>query len=237
MADGIPLFAQLEGVESSGTNVQLGGAPRAEYRTKYQHNGAAATYDASFRELPAKARRTRRELSILEQLLAQVPDPHTLLDIPCGGGRLSGPLRRRCSLLIEADVALEQLRHALKEDDTGARTAGFTADALHLPLKDGAVNGVVCARLSHHLPTADERDALLGELIRVAREFVIFSFTESRSLPSLSRRLRGRALNPCAMSLDDVGRLGGQYGLSVRDSGVVSPLGSRHRYALLTRAA
>lgn len=41
------------------------------------------------------------------------------------------------------------------------------------PLRDGSVDGTVCVRLSHRLPTAAERERLLTELLRVSRRFVI----------------------------------------------------------------
>ena len=66
----------------------------------------------------------------------------------------------------------------------------MTASAFHIPLRDGAVDGTICIRLAHHLPTPAEQDRLFQELMRVSRRFVIVTFFDHYSLKNLTRCMR-----------------------------------------------
>ena len=206
---------------------------RQRYEWQYQAEGDAEQYAKSFKEKPRKRQRTRRELAIMECLLAGRKDCEFILDIPCGGGRLSGPLAACARVLAEADIAPAQLKLALAHN-LGNQT-GIIASALTLPIRDMAVDGAVCARLSHHLPDPGERKNLLNELLRVSSQFVIFSFTDRSSIQSFGRKLRGKALNPCAMAVDDVVASAAEQGFRLDRVMTVSNIGPRHRYALLVR--
>jgi len=132
-------------------------------------------------------RRTdQRERAVLRALLAQAADlgrlgPGDWLDVPAGAGRMStelpGPV-----VAVDRDVAM--LRAAA---DLPRRACG---SAYALPFRDGAFAGVLCHRLLQHIPTADERIAILRELARVGRGPVIVSFFDSHSLPGLRRVVR-----------------------------------------------
>jgi SAM-dependent methyltransferase len=70
---------------------------------------------------------------------------------------------------------------------------GNVGDCSSLPLRSGSVDLAVCVRLIHHFPAPADRVAILGELARVARKTVVFSFYCSSTLQGLRRRLRGRS--------------------------------------------
>ena len=75
-------------------------------------------------------------------------------------------------LVIEMDVALEILLHAREragQDGVNARFA--QGDASHLPLADGAVDGVFCNRLLHHILSADERAVWVPQKYFVLEKF------------------------------------------------------------------
>jgi lauroyl/myristoyl acyltransferase len=112
----------------------------------------------------------------------------------------------------------------------------MTASAFHIPLRDASVDGTICVRLSHHLPTAAERERLLRELLRVSRRFVIMTFFDHYSLKNMLRRLR-RPLDgqppKMTMTMARVAELARQHGARLVTAPPLSRLGSGHRYALI----
>ena len=206
---------------------------RKRYEWQYHSPEEARKYASSFTEKPRKRQRTRRELHILETLLSGFPDNETLLDVPCGGGRLSQPMVDRTKVLIEMDIAEAQLDLALSRQL--GNQWGVLGSALALPVDGLAVDGAICARLSHHLPDPAERDKLLSELMRVAQKFVVVSFTDRQSVQSFGRKLRGKALNPCAMAVEEITSAAHKAGFDLQKLMTVSNIGPRHRYALLVR--
>lgn len=228
----IPFFAEPDEGAREGARE---GPDRKRYEWKYQDGEGAARYDRSFQEQPRKRRRTRREQEILDQFLSTQLRSTTLLDVPCGGGRLSPPLAAHSEHLVEGDISPAQVRMALSRGYAGNAPVGVGLSALELPFPDNALDGAVCARLSHHLPDAGEREKLLDELLRVSRRFVIFSFTDRKSLQSFTRKLRGKALNPSAMLPEEIDATARRSGARLEECLTVSSLGSRHRYALLVK--
>jgi ubiquinone/menaquinone biosynthesis C-methylase UbiE len=113
----------------------------------------------------------------------------------------------------------------------------MTASAFHIPLCDRAVDGVVCIRLCHHLPTQAERQRLLGELLRVADRFVVMTFFDFNSVKNLLRRARPFDRKPpkLTMTTGEVAALARAHGFALRRSPYLSFFGSGHRYALLVR--
>ncbi len=205
-----------------------------DYTENFFAVDTARGYSASFRRVPRKRWRTMRELAVMRDLVGDSPGP-VILNVPCGGGRLSTPLERPGVLLIEADSSPGQLGLNMSRAVTTPRI-GMTASAFSLPLPDRSVDTVVCARLSHHLDSDDAREALLAELWRVCRGRLVFSFRDACSLQSLSRRLRGRRLHATAMSRRRLRLAAAALGARVARIRSVSNFGARHSYALLERS-
>lgn len=94
----------------------------------------------------------------------------------------------------------------------------------------------MCVRLNHHLPTADERERLVRELLRVARKFVVMTFFDYHSLKNLGRRLR-RPLDKkppkMTMTVARVHELAREGGFELVEWPALARLGSGHRYALM----
>ena len=91
------------------------GAPTStDYQQNYQQDQRAATYNAKYRDRWTKRISTWREFGLLDKLLRNQGPCKVLLDLPCGGGRLSPPMARYTDLLIEADVGLGQVRYGRK---------------------------------------------------------------------------------------------------------------------------
>ena len=142
------------------------------------------------------ARRSRRrnaaEARLLDRLLEDAPPPGkvrpTALDAPCGAGRLAADLKEKGWEVTVLDISTAMLLRGRGDGRTAAAVAG---EMERLPFREGAFDLVVCWRFFHHLPTRGLRVAVLAELARVSRGWVILSFFHPLSLHNAARRLRG----------------------------------------------
>jgi PHD/YefM family antitoxin component YafN of YafNO toxin-antitoxin module len=114
----------------------------------------------------------------------------------------------------------------------------MTASAFQIPLRDSSVDGTVCVRLNHHLPTEAERQQLVRELLRVSKRFVIMSFFDYYSLKNTLRRLRrpfNRKPSKSTMKTRELRRLAQDCGATLVACPAIFSMGSGHRYALMVK--
>lgn len=231
--EGIPLFGRAGGVATLG--VADTGVTSVEYQDIYASAPAAPT-PRHWRARLRHGQRRRREEEILRRLLAPQGRSAAVLDLPCGGmARLSGSIGAFAGLLVEADISFAQVNADRAHFPSTLTGAWMTASAFHIPLRDGAVDGAVCARLAHHLPTDNELERALSELLRVVRRFVVFSFADRLAPKRLWKRLRGRKEQICYTSAAKIGELAGWHGARLERGLVYAPFGSRHTWALLIK--
>jgi SAM-dependent methyltransferase/uncharacterized protein YbaR (Trm112 family) len=234
--DGIPLLAVMD--EPEPEIAAHRGPSRTSYQQEYQQVEAAADYNTKYERELLKRWSTRREYQLLSRLLASQARCRTLLELPCGGGRLSPAMARYADLMIEADVALGQVQYGRKNSRSNTPQVWLTASALRIPFRDAAVDGVVCVRLCHHLPHPAERQRLVAELLRVARRFVILTFFDYHSLKNLLRRIRCRFSGKrpkYTMTRQEVRDIAARQGARMAACPALSWVGSGHRYALLIK--
>ena len=161
------------------------------------------------------------------------PRCQRLLDIPCGGGRVSAPLVKATDLLLQADISLSQVITARQTMGSEGSFAWLTASAFLIPLKEGVVDGILCNRLAHHLAGV-EQERLIGELLRVSKRFVILSYYDYDSFKSRSRRFRSK--NPgYTLRRSDLDAMAKRNGASVEMDLPLWIEGSRLRFALLLK--
>lgn len=113
-----------------------------------------------------------------------LPSTAIVLDVPCGTGRLSPTLIAPEGFYVGVDVSAAMLRQARTVHDAPL----LQASAAALPFADSSFDVVVCCRLLHHLRD-DERAAVLRELVRVSRRFVVASFFDSGSWAAWRRSI------------------------------------------------
>lgn len=131
-------------------------------------------------------RRRERDPELVAALLARhAAGARSVLDVPAGTGRLARAAP--ASAWFGVDASLPML--CALPSHLAPRAVVGLAEAL--PLRDGAVDVVLCCRLLHHLPSRDARRILLAEFARVSRDLVIVSFWDRTSWPQLRRRLWG----------------------------------------------
>lgn len=180
-------------------------APQPTYRGRIKYDRAtAAAYQHG-----RSAARQRAELRLLDRALNLVPAGDSLLDLPCGGARLSVHAARRGYRVTAADLSaamLELARDTLRSANLSCPV--HQQDIERLSYADRAFGTVLCFRLFHHFPSPEIRQRAVGELCRVAGERVLLSYFSPWSVTSLRRALRvllgGRRSQKHATPLTDV---------------------------------
>lgn len=236
--DGVALLALPGGSETWGAPQATGQG--TAYQGEFQDLDRAAEYNLQFRRRPLKLAVTPREGLLIRRFMRRVGRSQAILEIPCGGGRLTHAFADATGLVIEADIGAGQVRYGRQASKLDVPRVWMTASAFHIPLRDCSVDGVVCVRLSHHLPTQVEKERLFAELLRVSRRFAIVTYFDRHSLKHLSWRLRhpfSRKPRKPAMSAAEVAALARSNGARLVATAPLSRVGSGHRYALLVKSA
>lgn len=160
------------------------------YKKRFQDPAKAEKYATRF-ERGAHKRIDQREQRAVAKIFAELNGIRSVLDVPSGAGRFVGGLGKNGREVIEIDVAHEMLAFAGRR----AEKAGVTAyclqsDALHLPVRDGAVDCVFCNRLLHHILPPEERAMFLREFCRVTRRYLVISFFDYQLFGPVRRALK-----------------------------------------------
>ena len=179
------------GLHGAGARNLLAGLPVPADGSQYERPGKSSAYASR------NPSRTRRELELLGAVWPGVQG-ESVLDVPCGAGRLLPFLRQRGATVLWADASHAMLATARERAGDPAVPA-VRANAVALPFADGAVDGIVMFRFLHHLPPQVARTAL-AEAARVARRHVTVSFFHPCSVHGIVRGLRA------ASRRGDVGR-------------------------------
>ena len=167
------------------------GAEESKTRARPPHErwGEAQAGCRYARDRWRDSRRAARDPRLVERLLAGAKiDRGTILDAPCGTGRLLPGLAQRATTLVGLDVSDSMLAEA--KNDAALTLRG---DVHHLPFADGTFDAVVCCRLLHHLADPADLAVVVAELVRVSRGVVVASFWDRASLPGVRRHLRPRS--------------------------------------------
>lgn len=235
--EGIPLLAIEGTVDGWAPGVQVSEDSTA-YQQAYQEVEEAEFYNREYRDRRLKRWSTAAEYRLLDRLLGSQGRSEMILDLPSGGGRLSPRIAAHADLLIEADIALGQVLVGKRQPPLATPQIWMTASAFHIPLRDDAVDGTVCPRLCHHLPSPAERERLIEELLRVSRRFVVMTFFDHHSLKNWLRRIRApfnKKPPKLTMTVRRVRELAEANGARLVACPMLSPTSSGHRYALMVK--
>lgn len=152
----------------------------------------------------------RAECRLVERALRGVPRAETIVDVPCGAGRMTVLLAALGFKPAAADVSpamVELARLRFARDGLSVAVEERDLEATGWP--DGAFDNVFSFRFFHHLPTDAQRRRVAAELCRVAARRVIVSYLDARSWTwrkrALETRLSGKTfgkhpLSPRAMA-------------------------------------
>jgi SAM-dependent methyltransferase len=150
-------------------------------REFYRSAQVAEDYDFHRFSSPERQKRNARKWAAIRRALAGTTGVRTILDLPCGTGRFTGALAREGYEIVGSDISHEMLvKAASVEVGTKPGSAGTVrgyvqANAEHLPLRNDALDCVVCIRFMMHVDPAT-RVRMLREFRRVSRRWLVIDY-------------------------------------------------------------
>jgi len=204
---------------------------------RFSQEQVAAKYPSAF----GSSLRGRLEQRCVLRALKDVAAGESILDLPCGTGRMTPVLLRRELQVTCADSSPAMVRQARENWQSIRSQSPASADRVTFEVRDvmetgfadGQFDAVICHRLFHHFNESATRVRALTELGRICSGPVIVSFFNSFAIDSvrfrLKHRLRGtvphdRIPIPMPAFLDDVARAGLQTRKTLPVLWGVSPL-------------
>jgi len=161
----------------------------------YQNDGIADRYDAerfaslSGRTFDALEKRALRRM--IRRAVAGSSAP-SVLDVPCGTGRITRVLLEEGLSVTGADISCEMMAIAEKKCAAHADRLQFQRldlDAVDLP--ENQYDLVSCVRMLHHLDAVTRR-AIFGALAKLSRRYVLVNVSLSTPFYRWRRRMKRR---------------------------------------------
>lgn len=149
------------------------------------------------------------EMRLIDRALASIPKTHRVLDVPCGGGRVTIHLAKKGYRMMSADLSDAMIAIARENiANEGLKSGVEKQDVERLALPDKSVDTIVSFRLFHHFPNQEIRARVASELCRVAAHNVVLSYFSPLSLTSARNKLRaavgGKQAKKFATSLAEI---------------------------------
>ncbi len=139
---------------------------------RYKAPDAASSYDETIRNAGLFRRWSHhKELHALQRALSRISGA-SVLDGPCGTGRIHEVLAQRFVEVASMDSSESMLRVHQRNSSSGVLCCG---NIFNLPFADASFDWVVCYRLFHHIQNHEQRVALLKSVRRVGRQGIVFS--------------------------------------------------------------
>lgn len=165
-----------------------------ETRKRYQSNEYAINYKKEYVSgWAVKSIRSRiiknLEINTIRKVLHPLLTPKSsVIDIPCGTGKLGSLLSEYDITIIAADVSNEMI--ALAKDEYEVKKISFMQiDATNIKMDDNSVNTVVCLRLFQRLDTPT-RKKILKEFNRIANKDLVISYSYTSFWQKMRSSLR-----------------------------------------------
>jgi len=153
----------------------------------------------------------KRELGLIDKALkyAGITPPATILDIPCGTGRVSVHLAKMGFDIIATDISSEMISYAKEKvnslNDLSGNIKFEVADAECLPYVTDSFDACISLRFLGHIPDKS-RKRILKEMIRVTKKYLILAYYLKSSLQYhlRKRKRRGRGIEWHPLNLREV---------------------------------
>lgn len=157
---------------------------RPVFLERYHDPGKARDYDHDrFGGEPNKQQRDRNTIRAILTTLKRLDGVSSVLDLPCGTGRLSKLLIDKSYDYTGVDQAEAMLDVAREKCVDEPKARFVAADARDLQFDDDSFDCVVCVRFLNLIESFDERVPMLREMRRVSRRYLL---VESRYLRELA---------------------------------------------------
>ena len=151
------------------------------------------------------------EMKLVDRAFSLIPKTHRVLDLPCGGGRVTVHLGLQGYNMSSADLSDAMLaitRESVAQN--GLKGAVEKQDIEKLTYADQHFDSLISFRLFHHFPNPEIRQCAVSELCRIAKQFVAISYFSPTSVTSVKRSIRaamgGRKSDKHPTSLTEVKR-------------------------------
>lgn len=156
----------------------------------YKSSAVAADYDDSrFSSIPGRVFNFLEKRKITK-CFSGYPAPKTIVDVPCGTGRLAETLLKHGYTVHGLDISEEMLKASKQRLQAyGARFTCEVADAKSLPEAIPAYDGALCARVLMHFPLNQQIEFLTG-VTRLSRSVVVINHSLDSSYQRIRRWLK-----------------------------------------------
>ncbi len=129
----------------------------------YKDADVAASYDKVRFSSAAGRYFNNRERTIIRRTFSDLPSGSTIIDFPCGTGRLAEPLLDAGYLVRGADISPQMLEvAAARLSRFGSRFSTEVLDAKAVDASHEQFQGALCARVLMHFPLAEQIAFLRG---------------------------------------------------------------------------
>jgi len=145
-------------------------------KAHYQQSQVADQYDSErFSSWHGKLAHKMEHLALKYAIDHFFPKGGTLLDVPCGTGRLLELYRGGTFRVFSADISEEMLSIARRRFAGDPTFSFHQCDVERLPFRDNALDYLVSFRLMCHLPK-DIRRTVLSEMLRVTSDILAVNY-------------------------------------------------------------
>jgi SAM-dependent methyltransferase len=152
-----------------------------------------------------KPHKHRAEIRLVDRAFSLVPKHHRVLDMPCGGARVTIHLARQGYQVSGADLSDMMLQIARENVAASNLSCPIEKqDIERASYADRSFDTVICFRLFHHFPNPEIRQRVVSELCRIAAHAVALSYFSPCSVQSFRRKLSGKDRDRFATPLREV---------------------------------
>ena len=212
---------------------------------RYDSALGATRYKTKFKRRLTERVNNRHEQRLLRRVLRTIADEKPLelaLDLPCGYGRLYPILREFTHHVVEGDWSSHLLQIAQeyqRKDSLHSPAAGYVrTTALAMPFPDGTFDLVLSIRLCHHIREYAERLQYVREILRISKQWAVFTYFDFHSIKNQVREFRRRFINKSpkwTLRASDIQGVADEAGFDIIRLIPLSYFFSGHRYAVLRR--
>jgi ubiquinone/menaquinone biosynthesis C-methylase UbiE len=149
------------------------------------------TQEAAEKYQVRKEGKHQAEMKMVDRAFALIPKGARVLDVPCGGGRVTVHLSQKGYNVSSGDLSEAMLRIAGQAiAKAGFRCPVERQDVEKLSYPNRSFDAIISFRLFHHFPNTEIRRRVVAEFCRVADRYVALSYFSPASVTSVKRKLR-----------------------------------------------
>ncbi|MFA5793451.1 MAG: class I SAM-dependent methyltransferase [Candidatus Brocadiia bacterium] len=154
-------------------------------RTSYQNNGVAGKYDAQrFQTTRGKFLNQRFVTAVAGALNLAQSSGHkvdSVLDIPCGTGRLFPKILEKGYKLVGSDISRHMMSVARPKAGPDGNVPMVQCDATRMPYKTGSFDAITCVRFLTMRVPKEIRSPIFKEMSRVTKAWVVMECRDKHS--------------------------------------------------------